>query len=121
MPGEPIDAGTPKFWQGMLTQMFILAVYATVQRIHRRGLVFFALLAVLSLWLALGKFGGLFWIAFYLVPGLYRTEVPAQEISDGVYRAALNFPKAGAYYVYVASPENKRVIKSFVCSTCSQG
>jgi branched-chain amino acid transport system permease protein len=26
--GEPVDAGTPKFWQGMLAQVFILAVYA---------------------------------------------------------------------------------------------
>jgi branched-chain amino acid transport system permease protein len=25
---EPVDAGTPKFWQGMLAQVFILAVYA---------------------------------------------------------------------------------------------
>lgn len=26
--GQPIDAGAPKFWQGMLIQVFILAVYA---------------------------------------------------------------------------------------------
>jgi branched-chain amino acid transport system permease protein len=26
--GEPVDAGAPKFWQGMLAQVFILAVYA---------------------------------------------------------------------------------------------
>jgi branched-chain amino acid transport system permease protein len=25
---EPVDAGTPKFWQGLLAQVFILAVYA---------------------------------------------------------------------------------------------
>lgn len=28
LTGEPIDSGTPKFWQGMLAQVFILAVYA---------------------------------------------------------------------------------------------
>ncbi len=28
LTGEPVDAGTPKFWQGMLAQVFILAVYA---------------------------------------------------------------------------------------------
>ena len=28
LTGEPIDAGTPKFWQGMLAQVFILAVFA---------------------------------------------------------------------------------------------
>lgn len=26
--GQPVDAGAPKFWQGMLVQVFILAVYA---------------------------------------------------------------------------------------------
>lgn len=26
--GQPVDAGLPKFWQGMLIQVFILAVYA---------------------------------------------------------------------------------------------
>jgi len=26
--GQPIDSGAPKFWQGMLIQVFILAVYA---------------------------------------------------------------------------------------------
>jgi branched-chain amino acid transport system permease protein len=28
LTGEPIDAGTPKFWQGMLIQVFIWAVFA---------------------------------------------------------------------------------------------
>ncbi len=28
LTGESVDAGTPKFWQGLLIQMFILAVYA---------------------------------------------------------------------------------------------
>ncbi len=28
LTGQPVTAGTPKFWQGMLTQVFILAVYA---------------------------------------------------------------------------------------------
>jgi branched-chain amino acid transport system permease protein len=28
LTGESIDSGTPKFWQGMLAQVFILAVYA---------------------------------------------------------------------------------------------
>ncbi|MCU0510029.1 MAG: branched-chain amino acid ABC transporter permease, partial [Anaerolineae bacterium] len=28
LTGQPVDAGTPKFWQGMVIQMFILAVYA---------------------------------------------------------------------------------------------
>jgi branched-chain amino acid transport system permease protein len=28
LTGQPVDAGTPKFWQGLLIQMFILAVFA---------------------------------------------------------------------------------------------
>jgi branched-chain amino acid transport system permease protein len=28
LTGQPVTAGTPKFWQGMLAQMFILAVFA---------------------------------------------------------------------------------------------
>jgi branched-chain amino acid transport system permease protein len=28
LSGQPVDAGLPKFWQGMLIQVFILAVYA---------------------------------------------------------------------------------------------
>jgi branched-chain amino acid transport system permease protein len=28
LTGQPVDAGTPKFWEGMLIQVFILAVYA---------------------------------------------------------------------------------------------
>ena len=28
LTGEPVDGGAPKFWQGMLAQVFILAVYA---------------------------------------------------------------------------------------------
>ena len=28
LTGQPVTAGTPKFWQGMLIQVFILAVYA---------------------------------------------------------------------------------------------
>jgi branched-chain amino acid transport system permease protein len=28
LTGQPVSAGTPKFWQGMLAQVFILAVYA---------------------------------------------------------------------------------------------
>lgn len=28
LTGQPVAAGTPKFWQGMLAQVFILAVYA---------------------------------------------------------------------------------------------
>jgi len=28
LTGQPIDSGIPKFWQGMLIQVFILAVFA---------------------------------------------------------------------------------------------
>lgn len=56
----------------------ILAIYAICRRIHRRSVIFFGLLAAISLWLAMGKFGGLFWIAFYVVPGLASFHDPAR-------------------------------------------
>jgi len=42
-------------------------------------------------------------VLFYRAPGTGRTEVPASEVGDGVYEAALPIQKAGAYYVYVGT------------------
>jgi len=46
-------------------------------------------------------------VLYYLVPGILRREVAAQETSDGNYEAILSLPRAGAYYVYVASAGDK--------------
>ena len=43
-------------------------------------------------------------VQYYMVPGLHRTQVPAREVSAGVYEAPLTLPEAGAYYLYVAVP-----------------
>ncbi len=46
-------------------------------------------------------------VLYYAAPGQSRNEVPAREVEDGVYEAALSFPRSGAYYIYVASPSAK--------------
>lgn len=46
-------------------------------------------------------------VLYYAAPGQHRTEVAAVEITEGVYEAALQVPRSGAYYVYVASATAK--------------
>lgn len=40
-------------------------------------------------------------------PGMWRTVVPAREVADGVYEAALALRRPGAYYVHVLAPPAK--------------
>jgi YVTN family beta-propeller protein len=42
-------------------------------------------------------------VLFYRAPGHDRTEVPAEEVEEGIYEAAMSIRRAGAYYVYVSS------------------
>ena len=46
-------------------------------------------------------------VLYYAAPGQSRNEVPAREVEDGIYEAALSFPRSGAYYIFVASPSAK--------------
>jgi hypothetical protein len=46
-------------------------------------------------------------VMFFRAPGLDRTEVPAQETGDGVYRASLSMRHPGAYYVHVGVPSKR--------------
>jgi len=46
-------------------------------------------------------------VLYYLAPGRYRTEVPAREVEEGVYEAALSFREPGAYYASVGVPSRK--------------
>ncbi|HSR69727.1 MAG TPA: cytochrome D1 domain-containing protein [Acidobacteriota bacterium] len=41
----------------------------------------------------------------FLAPGTWQNRVLAQEAGDGVYRARLTPPQAGAYYVFLSSPQ----------------
>jgi uncharacterized membrane protein YhaH (DUF805 family) len=52
-----------------------IAIYRSGRRLAVR---FFAALGGVALWLGLGKFGGLFWIAFYAVPGISNFHDPAR-------------------------------------------
>ncbi len=46
-------------------------------------------------------------VLYYLAPGQWRTVVPAREVEDGLYEAALPIRRGGAYYVYVGVPSLK--------------
>ncbi|WP_119154249.1 cytochrome D1 domain-containing protein [Caldimonas tepidiphila] len=43
-------------------------------------------------------------VSHFLAPGRQRREVPAREVGDGVYEAALALSGEGAYYIHVAVP-----------------
>jgi YVTN family beta-propeller protein len=53
-------------------------------------------------------------LLYTLSPGRYRTEVPAREVEEGVYEAALRFREPGAYSVYVGVPSLKIGYQTFV-------
>lgn len=55
-----------------------LAVYAAVRGVRRLAVRFHVALTILALWLAMGKYGGLYWIAYYTVPGLASFHDPAR-------------------------------------------
>jgi hypothetical protein len=56
----------------------LLAIYTAIRHIRRPAVLFFTLFGGISLWLAMGRFGGLYWFAFYLVPGLKSFHDPAR-------------------------------------------
>jgi hypothetical protein len=73
--------GTGNLWESCVYVGIVplfLAAFAVRSKFRRRTIFFFTVTAVVSLWLALGKFGGLFWIAFYVVPGLASFHDPAR-------------------------------------------
>lgn len=55
-----------------------LAIYAVWRCRKRLAVRYYAILGLTGVWLALGKFGGLFWLAFYLVPGISSFHDPAR-------------------------------------------
>jgi hypothetical protein len=70
------NAWEPTIFVGWLPLLFI--GYA-VARCSREALVrFWAVVALLGLWLALGTAGGLYWLAFHVVPGLSNFHDPAR-------------------------------------------
>jgi len=56
----------------------LLAGYAVFRAARRPAVRFFALLGLVSLWLAMGRYGGLYWLAYSVVPGLASFHDPAR-------------------------------------------
>jgi hypothetical protein len=56
----------------------VLAGYAVYRAARRPAVRFFALAGFIALWLAMGRFGGIFWLAYYVVPGLASFHDPAR-------------------------------------------
>jgi hypothetical protein len=56
----------------------VLAGYAVYRSARRPAVRFFALAGLIALWLAMGRFGGIFWLAYYAVPGLASFHDPAR-------------------------------------------
>lgn len=56
----------------------VLALHTAFRGAKRPATRFFAAFGLLSLWLALGRFGGLYWFAYYAVPGLSSFHDPAR-------------------------------------------
>lgn len=80
-----------------------LAAWACIA--HRRRLVvrFWAIALALALWLALGSSAGLFWLAFYVVPGVSAFHDPARFLLVAVLAfavlAGLGFDTALGWYI----------------------
>ena len=73
--------GPGNFWEPCVYVGIIplfLVGYAIWRSNKRLATRFFAGAALISVWLALGKFGGLFWIAFHIVPGISNFHDPAR-------------------------------------------
>jgi hypothetical protein len=73
--------GEGNFWEpcvylGVIP--LLLALYAAFRAATRPATRFFAILGFVSLWLAMGRFGGIYFLAYYSVPGLASFHDPAR-------------------------------------------
>ncbi len=81
------NAWEPALFVGWLP-LFLIG-YA-VARCNREGLVrYWAIVALLGIWLALGNTGGLYWIAFHIVPGLSHFHDPARFLLLTIFAFAV--------------------------------
>jgi hypothetical protein len=82
--GHPASAdygGSGNAWEPALFigWLPLLLIGYAVARCNREGLVrYWAIVALLGIWLALGNVGGLYWVAFHSVPGLSHFHDPAR-------------------------------------------
>lgn len=70
------NAWEPAIFVGWLP--LLLAGYAVVRCSKERWVRFWAILGLFGIWLALGIQGGLYWLAFYAVPGVSSFHDPAR-------------------------------------------
>jgi hypothetical protein len=70
------NAWEPALFVGWLP--LLLIGYAIVRCSRERMVRFWAILALLGVWLAFGSIGGLYWLAFYVVPGVSSFHDPAR-------------------------------------------
>ena len=42
-------------------------------------------------------------VQIFQVPGTWRVQQPAKSLGNGVYEVAIELPRAGVYYLHVAS------------------
>lgn len=70
------NAWEPALFIGWLPILFIGVAIKSFRK--RRVVAFWFVVAAVSMWLAFGMHGGLFWLAFYYLPGLSRFHDPAR-------------------------------------------
>ncbi len=91
-PATTDYAGPGNFWEpcaylGILP--FALAVWCAARRFRKSADVrFFALAAFACVWLALGRVGGLYVAAFYLLPGVNKFHDPARWLHVAAFALA---------------------------------
>lgn len=82
--GDPVQGnfwGRGNLWEPCVyigLAPLALAVWAAWQGRRRPAVRFFVVASIVSLWLAMGRFGGLYWVAFHVIPGLKAFHDPAR-------------------------------------------
>ncbi|MCC6728247.1 MAG: YfhO family protein [Chthonomonadales bacterium] len=66
----------PCVYQGLVP--LALAAWVTVRLWRRAAVAFFAWLGIVGVWLAFGRYGGLYLAAYYVVPGVAKFHDPAR-------------------------------------------
>jgi hypothetical protein len=81
------NAWEPCVYLGILP--LVLAAYAIIRAGRRAAVRFFAVLGAAALWLSMGRFGGIYWFAYYIVPGLASFHDPARFTFLAIFSLAV--------------------------------
>ncbi len=82
--GHPANAdywGGGNFWEPCVylgVVPLVLALYAAFRAARRPAARFFAVLGFVALWLSMGRFGGIYWVAYSAFPGMKSFHDPAR-------------------------------------------